>query len=390
MEWRYGYSILVLGFLANFSTIVARLVISPLIPDIIDAFDVSKAIIGIALTVMWAVYALMQYPSGILSERYGERATIITAIGLTAVGSILLSLAPSFQLFVIFSIFLGLGAGLYFAVGTSLLSRMFEQKGMAFGFHSAGGPLGGVIAPISAAYIGSRYGWRYGIALGAAISFPVVILMVWRIRSTIPRNPTISFRDRLNLSTIIELLSRPGIAFTTVIATFATFAWQSYASFFPTFLIEVHGISSGKASVVFGSSFVLMAIGLPIVGFLSDLLGRDTTLSVSMLTAALGLSLLVIGRSTSTLFAGTLVFGLGAAWAGVLQSRFMDRLDKDERSMGFGLVRTAYLLPASLGSAVTGVLAELEGWSTAYGIIIGILIIGGVAVAGNRIFEFGL
>ncbi len=45
---------------------VARLVLSPLIPAIMNAFNVSKSGVGIVLTGRWGAYALFQFP-GVLS-----------------------------------------------------------------------------------------------------------------------------------------------------------------------------------------------------------------------------------------------------------------------------------------------------------------------------------
>ncbi len=83
---------------------VARLVISPVVPDLVDAFDVTNTAVGLALTGMWLTYALAQFPSGVFGDRVGERTVILTAIGLTAVASLLLAASPSFPFFVLFTI----------------------------------------------------------------------------------------------------------------------------------------------------------------------------------------------------------------------------------------------------------------------------------------------
>jgi MFS family permease len=119
VQWRYRDGVLALAALANFSQFGARLVISPLVPDIIAAFSVTKSTVGLALTGVWATFALFQYPSGVLADRYGERRVILTALGLTAGCSLLLALSPSFLAFAAFAVLLGAGAGLYFSVGTA-------------------------------------------------------------------------------------------------------------------------------------------------------------------------------------------------------------------------------------------------------------------------------
>ena len=72
MRWEYRNTVLVLCTLAFFATMVARLVISPVVPDIETEFGTSSGMIGLALSGMWAAYALSQFPSGVLADRYGE------------------------------------------------------------------------------------------------------------------------------------------------------------------------------------------------------------------------------------------------------------------------------------------------------------------------------
>lgn len=145
--------LLVVVTFSMFSTMVARLAISPVVPDIIDSFDVSSSAIGLALTGMWAGYSLTQFPSGILADRVGEYHVILASLALTSVASVLVAISPSYILFVIFTIVLGAVAGLYFSPATSLLTAAFDETGQPLGIHSAGGPIGGLVTPIITAAI---------------------------------------------------------------------------------------------------------------------------------------------------------------------------------------------------------------------------------------------
>lgn len=113
MDRRRGWEVLGITTGAFFVTMVARLTLSPLVPDIIDTFHVTKSATGIALSGMWAAYAVFQFPGGTLADRIGEKRTIVFAIGATGAASLILALSPSFLLLAIFAIALGTGAGFY-------------------------------------------------------------------------------------------------------------------------------------------------------------------------------------------------------------------------------------------------------------------------------------
>jgi MFS family permease len=110
----------------NFAQFGTRVVASPFVIAIAATFGVTKGDIG-----------------GAFTDRHGGRRVTIASIGLSALGSVFVTLAPSFLVFVLAAVALGGGAGLYFAVGASLLAKRFQRQGQALRFHSAGAPLAG-------------------------------------------------------------------------------------------------------------------------------------------------------------------------------------------------------------------------------------------------------
>ncbi|MFC6734259.1 MULTISPECIES: MFS transporter [unclassified Haladaptatus] len=378
MNWRYQHTLLAATFLACFSNNAARLVISPVIPDIIVTFDISKSAVGLALTGMWAVYALLQFPSGIIADRIGDYKVILAALGLTGLASALLAFSPSFTLFAVFAVFLGAGAGLYFTVGTSMLAKEFTETGKVLGVHSAAGPAAGLVAPAVAAYIGVAYGWRPSILLGAVLSVPILGVFLWRVRpvsttpDAAPRTRTDGGTTNLDQSLWVlarDLLSRPDVVFMTLLGVCVAYTWQSFASFFPTFLVEYRGFSVPDASLVFGAIFLLSALVQPVTGRLSDRIRRETILAGILTTTVAGFGTLILTEGVWPTFVGVGLLGVGLSWGGVYQSSLMDLFADATRGTAFGLVRTVYMFIGSLGSVVTGVLADTVGWSVAYGVV---------------------
>jgi len=383
------YSILVVMISAFFTTMVARLVISAVLPDIVASFDVTKAVVGLALTGMWAIYALLQFPAGIFGNKYGERKMILLAVGLTGIASILLALSPSFAFFSIFALFMGIGTGLYFTPAATFLANIFENTGQALGSHVMGSPLAGLFAPVAAAYTALYFGWRAALLIGALIALPVLAIGSLQLPETEPKTPDQTLRGHVNPTQIYGLV-RPSILYTTVLAGICTFVWQSILSFFPTFLIEFKGISSVTASTMFGAIFVAVAVSAPISGNLSDKFGRDAVLALLMTIGAAGFATIVLVGSRLGAYIGILTIGIGMSWPGPVQSRYMDRFSEEEQGIGFGFVRTGYMLIGSMGSVVTGTIAESMGWISAYGLLGVLLFFLFALIAVNRILGLEL
>jgi MFS family permease len=375
--------------LAFFATMVARLVISPVVPEIVDTFNSSTSILGLALTGLWAAYACAQFPSGVLADRYGERMIILAAIGLTAVASTLLALSPSMPVFVVLTLILGGVAGLHYSVATTFLTRELENIGAAIGLHNSGAPLAGLLAPIAAAAVSQWVGWRASIALGTAVALPIVVFFGWKVQPTEPARPNQPMKDRFAIGPVVQLLSRPKIAFTAALAVLFEFVWQATASFLPTFLIAYHGYSVTFASTLFSAYFVIHGLTQPGIGSLSDRYGREEVAAACAILGVVGYSLLIGGSQLSVLLVAIFLIGIAMGWGAALLPRFVDNLSAAERGAGFGLVRTTYMILSATGSVVVGTVANAAGWGTAFGIFVVFLSLVCIALAGNRLFDLG-
>ena len=377
---QYRYVVLTLCTLAFMATMVARLVISPVVPDITAAFTVSTGAIGLALTGMWIAYAVTQFPSGVLADRFGERLIILASVGLTAAASVLLAIAPNYAVFALTAVVLGAATGLHYSVATSFLARHFERVGWAIGIHVTGGPIAGVLAPVAAAVVAVQYGFRPALLLGAIVSIPVFVLFWLRVEPTEPAQPETTMRSRFEIGPLRSLLARREIRYTTVMAIGGAFCWQATASFLPAFLIGHHGYSAALASALFSAYFIVLGVAQPFLGDLSDRFGRDGVAALTFGTGVVGYGALVAGSGVVVLVSILLV-GVAMSWGAPVQSRYIDHLSADERATGFGLVRTVYMTIGALGSVVVGTLSDIAGWEVAFGAIIGLLAFEGALAA---------
>ena len=364
--WSYQGAVLGACTLAFFATMAARLAISPVVPAISDAFAVSNGAIGLALTGMWLAYALSQFPSGLLADRYGERRIILVAVGGTAVASGLLAAAPSFAVFLVGTVVLGGVAGLHYSVATSLLTRTLPNTGSAIGIHTAGAPLAGLLIPLAAGAVGAWLGWRWAVALGAVVALPSAVLFVSIVRPIAPVRPTESVWSRLQVGPLFELLSRPPIARTVGLSVVGAFVWQATASFLPAFLIEHHGYSEPFAGALFSVYFVVQGLAQPALGALSDRIDRYPAAALAVGIGGIGYVVLVAGAGPWVVGSAVVSAGLAMSWGAALLPKFMDHLGDAERSAGFGLIRSAYMVLGAMGSVVTGTLADLLGWGAAF------------------------
>jgi MFS family permease len=374
----------------NFVQLGSRLLVGAVVPLVLAYFGTSRSVLGVALSGMWALYAVAQFPSGVLADRYGERWLLLAALFATCCGVVLVALAPSVPLFVLFALALGAGAGLFFAPASALVSRLYDEEGGALGVLTASGAIGGVLFPLVGGVVGVRFGWRVAVALGAVATAVVLVALAVSVPAGTPPNAGQSIRALYDVRRHRRLLARPSVAYSLAVGSLVGFTLQAITSFFPTFLVQYRGLGADTAGVAFGVVFGLSSLSQPVAGRLSDRYSRDGAIAVSVAVALSGIVTLLAVRSTAGLVVGVGLLGAGIAWPAPVQARFFDQLGDDERGYGFGLIRSAYMLLGSTGSVVVGVLADAGGWVPGFGVL-GLALVGSLVLLGaNRWLDLGL
>lgn len=124
-----------------------RLVLSPLLPEMITDLGITEFQAGAAFTMMWGLYALMQFPSGRLSDRLSRASLLVPGLVLVAAGFGALAAAPNYLTFLLGAAVVGAGTGLYPTAARAMVSDLFVAKrGWAFGLHTASGDAGGALS----------------------------------------------------------------------------------------------------------------------------------------------------------------------------------------------------------------------------------------------------
>ncbi|WP_233255231.1 MFS transporter [Haloplanus rallus] len=367
---------------AYFAVRLAQLLVSPLVPSLRATFGVSRGTVGVILTGMWLVYACSQVPSGAAADRYGPRRVVLAALGCTTAAALALAAAPSVLAFGAFALALGMGAGLYYTPATALLSARFDDVGRVIGVHRMGSQAAGLVAPVLAALLGARFGWRAAVGSGALVAAGCLAAVVLRGSASSPSRATATDGGTtVGPRALLGVLARPSVAFAAGLAAVGEFAALATLSFLPTFLAEHHGVSTSVAGALFGGYFLVVASLQPVSGWLSDRLGRDAVTGVLFAGGAVGYAALAVGEGLAVAGPAVVLVGAAMAWGPPVQSRAVDALADAERGVGFGAVRTGYILVGALGPAAVGGLADAAGWAVGVGLLAGVLGCATVALA---------
>jgi FHS family L-fucose permease-like MFS transporter len=105
-----NYTMVGLIFLTFFVISLVTNVISAINPDVGQSFGLSLTLVGLLAFSFFIAYGVMSIPAGMLLERFREKPVMIAAFSLTVAGAMLISLVPSYPVFLV-SLFL-IGSGM--------------------------------------------------------------------------------------------------------------------------------------------------------------------------------------------------------------------------------------------------------------------------------------
>ncbi|NHX34935.1 MULTISPECIES: MFS transporter [Halolamina] len=399
------YDALILTSLLWFMAKFVRYLFPPLFEPFQAAFGVSNTAAGLAFSALMTLYALMQFPSGVIADRQGPVRVIAGGAVVAAVGSLALvvpvplpdlslpagpvrSVPGEFLAIVGGMLLIGVGTGAHKTVAVRLLAAVHRDRtGRALGVLDTVAAFGGVVAPLAVTY--ALPDWR-GLFLASALI--VAALTVLFVRRT-PRHledegttaPSGDGGIDGSVAGYLQLMTVPRVGLFVGVTVAFAFAYNGVVAFLPLYLTEAAELEPGVANTLYSGLFVVSLIQLG-TGELTDRVGRLPMLFVTVGAAVAGAALLLSVQGVVAVAAAVVVFGLGAHGFRPVRSAFlMSLLPDDAAGGGLGVVRTVLMTAGAVAPGVTGYLIDTRGYDAAFatlggGLVVALALLGAIAV----------
>lgn len=359
---------------------MGRQLLPPLLPNIIDDLSITSTQAGFALTLMWGLYALCQYPSGRLSDQLSRKTLLVSGIGFICSGFLVVSGTVSYPMFLLGVAIVGIGAGLYPTAARAFVSDLFvDRRGQAFGLHTASGDLGNASAAGLAVVAVSLSTWNTAFIPVVALAGTILLaLHAWSREPYVLETASLGIR-----STGKRLFGSDRLRWFLLAYTLFAFTWQSTTGFLPTFLQAEKGFSIGLASTGFAVLFLVGMIVKPISGALGDLFTRTAVAVGALLLGLTGLIWILLVEHTVFLFAGIVIFAAGLmSFPPVMQAYLMDLFPDESMGGDLGGMRTFYIGLGSLGPTYVGFVGDVRSYTVAFsGLVVCLLVSASIVAA---------
>lgn len=360
---------------------LARFAIPPLLPEIRADLTMSLAQAGIALTVLQGVYALVQYPSGRLSDQWTRATLLAPSFVVLFVGIILFGLAWDYLIFLLAAAIFGIGKGLFAIPARALVSDLFvSRRGRALGIFGAGTDLGGVLASGAAIVVLAIATWRATFLPLALLLIGLAVMYLWLNTESFERGPP----NLAVASTGRRLLETPAQRQAILAFVLFYFMVNGVLNFLPEFLRETKAMSPAAASAAFAALFALGIIVKPGAGAISDRYPRQYISIIGMFIAMVALGLLVITNSLLGIAVAILLFAIGyKAQFPVIDAILLDAAPDENMGGDLGAARAMFLGVGSLGPAFVGYTADRFDFIVAFSALVVALLLASLLLARN-------
>ena len=371
-----------LWFLGKF----VRFAFPPLFERLAGIYGVSTATLGGAYSALLLVYALLQFPSGLLADRFSSVTVLGAGASLAAIGALALAVDGPLVVLVGAMVTIGAGTGTLKTVGVELLSRTYPARtGRTLGVFETFGTFGGAAAPAAVVvFAGSPRlfgaGWRTTFLVAGVAGLCVTAAFVLRVPARVPdaTGDEAADAEGVPLGEYAALFRDWRLLVFVAVITLFSFAYNAALAFLPLYLIREAGLASATASGLFSALFVVSLVQL-LTGEVSDRTGALPLVVLTLALASTGLGAVVLLTgvgSALALGAAVVCLGLGAhGYRPVRGAYMMSVLPESVTAGSFGAVRTVQMVAGASSPALVGVLSETVGLRPAFWLLTGALVV---------------
>lgn len=308
---------------------------------------------------------LFQVPSGMLSERFGERILLVFGLSCAGAAFLFLAFAPGVAIVALALILAGLGGAFHHAPSSSIIVSAFQDTGRraALGVYNAAGDVGKLtFSGIFTLAIGLGVAWNHtvvGFGTLAVLAAGVVLIVLrrWNVGARPQSGATAE-----SGSSTIGWGIRDRFGFMTLgLIVFLDLAVQSGFLTFVAFLMSEKEVPTGLAALAVVLTLTGGTFGKFGCGFLAERMGAKASLILVQCLTAAGILTVVL---SPTLVAFALLPLLGMVLQGsssVTYGTITDLVHRDRQSRGFAAIYSISSAAGIVGPIVFGIIGDRFG-----------------------------
>ncbi len=349
-------SALVVVALALFTDTLLYYLLVPLLPAYARLYGLDQLGLGILFGSYGAALLVGTYPLGRLADRIGRRVPLLAGLlGLFAT-TLLFAFARSYPMLILARVLQGLSATTTWTAGMALLSDHFprEGRGRAMGTVFAFANLGVLIGPTLSGWLSQHFGLRAPFLAAATLALVDAAARITLLKD-VPalRDTRMGFADLLKNATIRVFAGAMAMGAGLLALLESTL---------PLHFDRALKMAPTAIGLCFGAAAVTHMISSPLMGALSDRVGRTRILATGLLLATVFIPLPAFMPGTGWVVAAMACVGivntLIMSPASPAMADAVERMGSNSYGSVFGILNIAYALGMMAGPLLGSALVQ--------------------------------
>ncbi len=364
-----------IALVGGFAILSSTLSKTPVLPLFAEALKATPSEIGWIVMASTIPGVLVSYPAGVLSDMLGKRRLLIASLVVFASAPFLyLLVANAWQLMAV-RFYHGFATAIFGTVASAAIAeRYVADRAARLSTYSSVTIVGRSVAPFLGGALISLASF-HAVYIACAISGVIAFAAGLLLRDGHDEHPHARRALPGFWPSLVAVLKERGILLVSLVEAAQYLVFGAIEAFLALYASSL-GIPAWQIGIILGVQLVSIVFAKPLMGRLSDRIGRTAVIVPGLLIGAASVALLILAKGFVSLTLLSLVFGIGFATVTSSTTALVADLTKDGRfGASMGVLRTVMDVGQSIGPVLTGFVVGIAGYASAFGILALILVL---------------
>ncbi|MFH1818378.1 MAG: MFS transporter [Pseudomonadota bacterium] len=368
---------ILIAFIGGLAILSSTLSKTPVLPLFAHTLHATPAEIGWIVMASTIPGILISYPAGALSDYLGSRRLLLASLVVFATAPFLYLLVKTAPQLMAVRFYHGFATAIFGTVANAAIAERYTtERAARLSTYSSVTIVGRSIAPFLGGSLISLASF-HAVYIACAISGVLALGAGLLLKDPAPR-PKAKLELPHFWASLTTVLRDRGIMLVSGVEAAQYLVFGAIEAFLALFAASL-GIPAWEIGVILGVQLVSIVFAKPLMGKVSDRLGRRRVILPGLLIGAGSIALLPFAPSFMGLSVLSLTFGIGFATVTSSTSALVADLTRDGRyGSSMGVLRTVMDVGQSIGPVLTGWMVGVAGYSSAFTLLAAILLLAAV------------
>lgn len=345
--------------LAFFVDTLLYCLLVPLLPRYAATMGLGPWKVGLLFGSYAVALLLATFPIARIADRHGRRAPMLWGLAGLAFTTLAFAYSRNYLVLLVARSLQGVAGAATWLPGMALVADHWprEERGKAMGIAFAGANLGLLLGPPLSGFLDKQFGPLAPFHLGIALVLLDAFGRAFLLSDAEPvKEPPIPWK---------ALLGNPVVRVFAGAMIVASGTWTLLESALPLDMDARLRLDPRAIGLLFGGMALAHALSSPLMGKLSDRIGRTRVLRIGLLLSFLLLPLPALLPSAWTVAAAMAAFGLATSFVispcSPAVADQVERMGSQSFASGFSILNVSYSCGMMLGPLAGGFLIQLLG-----------------------------